>query len=887
MSRGIRDLDRISRSRERYIRAVLVPDKEGKCEGGAVGHDDLGCLAAQTGYGRFDVGIKRTARIILGVLARARVGGDISVKVDTVVGSDHERAFALGGDILDVGGVDLHLDRVRRGVDGFRNGRHGALFAEHIVIQSIRYVLIGENVREAQRSSLSGACIFEVFGNVHRNVFFELFRGQLPTGDHKGDAREGSGGKVRVGRGKNDGDIVASRMLGRCAHAALRIREGQAERAVPVGVVSRVAEGEHEAGRIERLSGRIVNALNAHRARIVHARESERRPAHGEAAGGDMADVIVARRNVLFAVLDGSDFRDRRIDARAPDLAAVIDAEGDLVAVRHGLSGDRMQLFGREGFALISESRGGVDPLDGINLIRSDGQNAARRRGKSVIVVAQRNACKGIAICVGVDPVIIAHGDNFLRGRAVSYFERARLKGHDVTAVKAAAFESESYFGQRSGTVLHFDIIELDTDRPLRHFERAVLGAEIEVFRHAAGLSLYDIIVDGIADLIIGGERVRILRAQIQARNGLGHVLIALEDPDLCGRKGDGVAVLNSCIRSAHLNGELLHVYLARLDGGKSIVKVTGLIRVEHEIVIILARVDIARAVADRGRDRGHERLILLVPALEDDRAHNIVGGDSLGVIGVELPRRDLYLIRIDRPSEGSGDRDFPVVRGFGVNGFDRDGHGHGVSSRVSHLRRVIYAAVEDRVDDLGQSSVDRISAEVGAGDRHARARDGQPGDVGEYILVKARDHAVRADGEKLFAVARHRIKLTLDVIIVAEGHASLREHGAQRDTIDIHVINVGYDAVIAGIVARGQLESERRAVCAAAIGDGLDRVVVLQADEVGGDSHFSGDVLAVRVDDGIFHLPFIISRAELVGVEEERRVDLSRDDLVRSNDDL
>ena len=188
MSRGIRDLDRIFR--ERYLRAVLVPDKECKFEGGIVGHDDLGCRAAQTGYGRFDVGIKRTARIILGVLARARVGGDKSVKVDTVVGSDHERAFALGGDIIDVGGVDRHLDRVRRGVDGFgRLGRHGAIFAEHIVLQSIRYVLIGENVREAQRSSLSGACIFEVFGNVHRNVFFELFRGQLPTGDNKGDAR--------------------------------------------------------------------------------------------------------------------------------------------------------------------------------------------------------------------------------------------------------------------------------------------------------------------------------------------------------------------------------------------------------------------------------------------------------------------------------------------------------------------------------------------------------------------------------------------------------------------------------------------------------------------------------------------------------------------------
>ena len=431
----------------------------------------------------------------------------------------------------------------------------------------------------------------------------------------------------------------------------------------------------------------------------------------------------------------------------------------------------------------------------------------------------------------------------------------------------------------------------------MRHFERAVLGAESEVSRHASGLSLDDIIVDGIADLIIGGERVRILRAQIQARNGLGHVLaalgIALEDPDLCGRKGDGVAVLNRCVRSAHLNGELLHVYLARLDGGKSIVKVTGLIRVEHEIVIILARVDIARAVANRGRDRGHERLILLVPVLEDDHAHNIVvahnidDGDSLGVIGVELPRRDLYLIRIDRPSEGSGDRDFPAGRGFGVNGVDLDGHGHGISSRVSHLRRVIYAAVEDRVDDLGQGSVDRISAEVGAGDRHARARDSQTGDVGEYLLVKARDHAVRTDGERLFGVARHRIKLTLDVILVAEGHAFLREHGAQRDTIDINVINVLLDAVIVGIVARGQLESERRAVFAAAIGDGLDRLVVIQADEVGGDSHVFGDVRAVRVDDGIFHLPFIISRAELGGVEEERRVDLSREDLVRSNDDL
>ena len=198
MSRGIHDRDRTFR--ESYIRAFVlifriigisdISDKEGKFEGGIVGHDDLGCLAAQTGYGRFDVGIKRTARIILGVLDRARVGDDISSQVDTVVGSDHERAFALGGDIIDVGGVNRHLDRVRRGVDGFgRNGRHGALFAEHIVIQSIRYVLIGELVREAQRSSLSGARIFEVFGNVHRNVFFELFRGQLPTGDHKGDAR--------------------------------------------------------------------------------------------------------------------------------------------------------------------------------------------------------------------------------------------------------------------------------------------------------------------------------------------------------------------------------------------------------------------------------------------------------------------------------------------------------------------------------------------------------------------------------------------------------------------------------------------------------------------------------------------------------------------------
>ena len=178
-----------------------------------------------------------------------------------------------------------------------------------------------------------------------------------------------------------------------------------------------------------------------------------------------------------------------------------------------------------------------------------------------------------------------------------------------------------------------------------------------------------------------------------------GRVAFENNDRDL---GSDGVAVLHFRVRSAHLNGELLHVYLARLvarpDDEKSIVKVTGLCRVEHEIVIILARVDIALAVADRGRDRGHERLIILVyVVLEDDLAHNIVGGDSLGVIGVELPRCDLYLIRIDRPSEGSGQGNWSVQRRLCIFRIQSYLNGGGVSTCVFEAI-VKYTRIKDGI---------------------------------------------------------------------------------------------------------------------------------------------------------------------------------------------